>query len=170
MSHRGHEHDVRIRWVDDDAADLLNVGKADMLPGAPAVRRLEDSVPDAEVRPVQSFPAADVDDVRVRRRDGNVSDRSRGRIVEDRLPGPAVVVGLPHAAVIHAHHKDARPRRHAGAADRSACAEGTNQSVAKLLIQRRVEAGGIPGALRRDDCGGGGEHGQRKNVSGSHEV
>src|SRR5207247_4072867 len=79
MSHRGHEHDVGIRGVDDDAAHLLDVGKADVLPRAAGVGGLEDPVADTEVGPVQSFAAADVHDVGVRRRVGYVAAPSLGR-------------------------------------------------------------------------------------------
>ena len=48
---------------------------------------------------MQAFAAADVDDVRIGRRDGDRADRLRRLVVEDRVPRAAVVVDLPDAAV-----------------------------------------------------------------------
>ena len=125
--------------MDDDAADLLDVAETDVRPGAAAVGRLEDAVADAEVGTVQAFAASDVEDVGMRRRDGDVADRSGGRLVEDRLPGAAVVVGLPDAAVVHAHEEHARLGGDAHGADRSAGAERTDQAIAQALVERRVD-------------------------------
>ena len=47
-------------------------------------------------------PDADVDDVRVRRRDGDRADRARRLVVEERHPRRPVVGRAPHAAVVEA--------------------------------------------------------------------
>ena len=66
--------------MDDQASDLLDVGKGDVLPGLAAVRRLKDAVPDAEVRTMEAFAGADVDDVRVGSGDADVTDRAVGAL------------------------------------------------------------------------------------------
>ncbi len=85
-----------------------------MRPGLAGVGRLVDAVADREVGPRQPFAAADVDDVRIGRRDGDPADRSGRLIVEDRLPGAAGVGRLPDAAVHHADVEGVRLARMAG--------------------------------------------------------
>src|SRR5262249_36600257 len=131
MPHPRDEHDVRISRMDDDAADLLDVSETDVLPGAPAVDRLEDPVADAEVGPVQSLAAADVDDVRVRGGNRDVADRSGRRLIEDRPPCAAVVIRFPDSTVVHAHEEHTGLRRHADAADGTTRPERADQSITK---------------------------------------
>ena len=82
-----------------ELGNLLRVAQAEVRPGLAGVGGLVDAVADGEVRTRQPFAAADVEDVRIGRRDGDPADRSGRLIVEDRLPRPAGVGGLPDAAV-----------------------------------------------------------------------
>ena len=88
-----------IARVDDDLRDLLAVAQAEVRPRLAGVGGLVDAVAGREVGALQPFAAADVDDVRVRRRDRDRADRAGRLVVEDRRPGAAVVGRLPHAAV-----------------------------------------------------------------------
>ena len=73
---------------------------------------------------MQSFAATDVHDIGIRRCDGNRADRTRRLAVEDRIPGAAEVVGLPHAAV---HRADVENIGLTGYAGKSACAAATER-------------------------------------------
>ena len=108
MAEHRDEETVRVAGIDEDRADLPAVAQAEVLPRPPAVGRFVDAVADREVRPLQSLAAADVDDVRVRRRDRERADRLRRLLVEDRRPGAAGVVGLPDAAVVDADVEEVR--------------------------------------------------------------
>ena len=80
-----------IARVDGDLRDLLAVAQAEMRPGLAGVGGFVDAVADREIGTLQSLAAADVDDVRIGRRDGDRADGSGRLIVEDRIPGAAVV-------------------------------------------------------------------------------
>ena len=89
----------------------------------PRVGGFVDAVADGEIGPLQAFAAADVDDVGIGRRDGERADGAGRLIVEDRLPGAAVVGGLPDAAVVDADVEDVGLAGHAGRPDGAAAAE-----------------------------------------------
>ena len=133
-------HDVRIRRVNADAPDLAAVGQADVRPGLAGVGRLVDPVARRQVAAQARLAHADVDDVRIRLRDGDRADRSGPEeAVRDVAPGHAGVVGLPDAAAGRAHVVDERlagdagDRRHAAAAIRADAAPA----------QRRAEVGSL---------------------------
>ena len=91
MAEHRDEDAVGIARIDGDLRDLLAVAQAEVRPGLAGVGGLVDAVADGEVGALQAFAAADVDDVRVRRRDRERADRAGRLVVEDRLPGAAVV-------------------------------------------------------------------------------
>jgi hypothetical protein len=123
VSQRRHENAVRVPWIDEHRADLPRVPQPEVLPAASGVGRFVDAVADRQVGPLEAFAAADVDDVRIGRRDGNRADRLRRLIVEQRRPGVAVVGRLPDAAVVDADIEDVRLLGDAGGAHRAAAAE-----------------------------------------------
>ena len=126
--HRG-EDPIRIVRIDGERRDLLAVAQAEVRPGAAGVGRSVDAVAHREVGALQPLAAADVDDVRIRRRHRDRADRLRRLVVEDGLPGAPVVVGPPDAAVADADVEDIRmrPARRPG----PACARrGTARSCA----------------------------------------
>ena len=86
MTEDGHEQPIRVAGIDDDLRNLLAVAKTEVRPRRAGVGGFVDAVTRREVRPLQSFPAADVDDVRIRRRDGDRADGACGLVVEDRMP------------------------------------------------------------------------------------
>src|SRR6185295_3268911 len=167
VPHTRHEHDVGIGRVDNDAADLLDVAEPDGAPGSSTVHRLEDAVADTEIRTMETLATADINDVRIRRRDGDIAHRSGWRAVEDRMPGPAVVIRLPHAAVVDAHIEHASLRWHAHATDGAARAERSNETVAQLLIEGGIDTVHVTGALRSHDARAGTDQ-QEHEVSRSH--
>src|SRR5205085_11436663 len=143
MAEHGDEQTIGILRVNDDRADLLAVAQAEMLPRPARVGRFVNPITDRKVGALQAFAAADVDDFRVRWRDGNRPDRAGRLIVEDRLPGAPIVVRAPDAAVVDADIKDVRLARHADRADRAPAAMWADaaplHALIKLLIERLRE-------------------------------
>src|SRR5881394_1629842 len=72
---------------------------------------------------MQSFAAADIDNVRVRNRNRDRANRSSGLIVKDRLPRPAVIGRFENAAIDLRKIKNIWLRRHT--------ADGADASAAK---------------------------------------
>ena len=103
MTEGRDEQPVGILRVDGDVRDLLRVAQTEVRPRPAGVGRLVDAVAGREVGTMEAFPAADVDDVGVGRRDGDGADRPGRLVVEDRLPDAAGVGRLPDAAV-HCRH------------------------------------------------------------------
>ncbi len=90
--------------------------QAEMRPRLAGVGRLVDAVAGREVGPDDAAAGADVDDVRIGRRDGDRADRSGRLAIEERLPVRAVVGRAPDAAVVEADVEDVRLARHAATA------------------------------------------------------
>src|SRR5205823_3427662 len=76
----GDEEAVRIVRVDGDGRDLLAIAQTEVRPRRAGVGGLVDAVAGGEVGALQPFAAADVEDVRIRRRDGDRADRA-GRLL-----------------------------------------------------------------------------------------
>ena len=55
---------VRILRIDRDLRDLLAVAQAEMRPGFAGIGRFVNAVADRKIRAMQTFAAADIDDVR----------------------------------------------------------------------------------------------------------
>src|SRR5277367_2389763 len=79
-----------------------------MLPGAPAVEGFVDAVSGRKIGPAQALAAADIDNLRIRRRNRQRAYRTCRLIVKDRIPGVSVIGALPDAAVVRSHKKDIR--------------------------------------------------------------
>ena len=102
----GDEELVGIARIDGDLRDLLAVAQAEVGPGLAGVGGFVDAVADGEIGTLESFAAADVDDVGIGGSDGESADGAGGLVVEDGVPGAAVVGGLPDAAVADADVED----------------------------------------------------------------
>jgi hypothetical protein len=110
MAEHGDEDTIGVVRINQNCADLLTVSQAHVFPGFSAVRGLVDTVTGREIRSLQALTTADVQDVGVRRRDGQGADGAGRLVVEDRRPHPAIVGCLPHAAVVDADKEDVRLR------------------------------------------------------------
>ncbi len=160
MAEDGGEEAVGAARIDDDLRDLLAVPEAEVGPGPAGVGRFVDAVADREVGPLEALTARDVDDVRVRGRDGDGPDRARRLVVEDGAPGAAVVGRLPDAAVANAHVEDVGLRWDAGYGPGAPGAVGPDRAPAHLgeeLLVKRL--GGERG--RSEDGGREQEEGRR---------
>src|SRR5262249_27297111 len=89
--------DVGVGGVDDHGADLAVV-LPDVIPGLAGVAGLVDAVARLDIAADVGLAAADVDHVRVGRRDGDGSDGRDWLLIEDGLPGESAVARLPDAA------------------------------------------------------------------------
>ena len=119
--------------------NLLAVAQAEVRPGGAGVGGLVDSVADRQIGTMQSFATADVDDVRIRGRDRDRADRAGRLLIEDRLPGAAVVVGLPHSAIHRADVEDIRLAGNAGDRARASAAKWADVAPMHLGEERRID-------------------------------
>ena len=146
MSQHGDEQAVRVVRIDDDQRNLLAVAQAEVRPCLACVGGFVDPIASAEVRPLQSFAAADVDDVWIRWRDGQRADRPDGLVVEERRPHAAEVRRLPHPAVDRRHVEDVRLAGHTAGGHRAATLKWADHAPAHLGVStgtglwRRVPA------------------------------
>ena len=83
MPDRRDVDDVRVLRVDDDAADALGFLQPDVHELLAAVGGLVDAGAERRALAVVRLAGADVDDVRVRRRERDVADRRHRILVED---------------------------------------------------------------------------------------
>jgi len=157
MAFGGDEEAVWILRIDENRRDLLGVAKVlHVRPGFTRVGGFIDSVAGGEIRALQSFAAADINNVRIGRGDGESADGAGGLIVENGIPGVAKSVVFPDAAVDGGHVKHIGLVRDAGDATVAASAEGPDaapsafrrkvfdRSAGRLLIAQKIVATAIP--------------------------
>jgi hypothetical protein len=142
MTEACHEHDVRIPRMDDDTAHLLNVLESDMLPRVAAVGRFEDPVADAEIGAVQALTGPDVEDVWVRRGNGYVPYGAGRSIVENWLPCATKIIRLPNPAAMDAGEEYTGLAGNTDPAHGAAGAKRTDETITKLLVERRNDGVG----------------------------
>src|SRR5262245_20126237 len=135
MSERGDEHTVGVFRINDDRADLLSVAQPHIPPGLPAVGRFVNAVAGRKIGALQTFAAADVNNVGIGRRDSQIADRPGRLVIEDRSPRQAIIGRLPHASVVDADVEDVRLPRNARSADSASRAERPDASPAQRLIE-----------------------------------
>ena len=139
MSQHRHENAIRIVGVHQDPRYLLAVAQSQVLPRLSSVRRFVNSVADRKVRPLQSFAASHINDVRIRRRHRDRAHRLCRLAVENRIPRLAVVGALPHSAIHLRHVKQVGLAGHSRRGHRSSATEGPNAPPSHVLIKLRTE-------------------------------
>ena len=141
MTEHGDEEPIGVAGIDGDRRDHLAVAQAEVLPRRPASVDLYIPSPIARSGRMMPAPRPDVDDVRVRRRDGDRADRAGRLIVEQRHPVGAVVGRSPDAAVVEAGVEDVGLARNAG--QRAGASGARRADVAPAhLAEREVLGGG----------------------------
>ena len=95
----GHEHDLVVLRIDDDAIDVARGAETHVGVGLAAVGRLVDAVAPRRALAVVRLAGADPDEIGIGLRDRHVADRHQALVLELRLERRAVVRGFPHAAV-----------------------------------------------------------------------
>src|SRR5207244_5424327 len=128
---------VGIAGVHQDGGNLLGIAESEAAPGLAAIGGLVHAVADGEVWPLQPLAAADVGGVGVGRRDGESADGAGGLIVEDGFPTAAIVIGLPHTAIVHADVEDVGLCRDAGRAHRPSAAIRSDVAPAQACVVGR---------------------------------
>ena len=137
------EKAIGIARVNRHLRNLLAVAQPEMRPGRAGIGGLVDAVADRQIGTMQSLTAGDVDDVRVGGRNFNGADRAGRLLIEDRLPGPPEVVGLPDSAVHRADVEDVRLAGNARDGARAATAKWTD--VAPLHLAKNLGVDGLRG-------------------------
>src|ERR1700721_3716532 len=105
-----------------------------MRPGFPCIGGFVDAVADRKVGAGEAFAACNINDVRVRRSDGDGADRLRRLRIEDRRPGATVVIGFPYATVDSANVKDSRLTCDASECASAATSERADHTPAHFSI------------------------------------
>ncbi len=126
MSGNRDEEPIGIAGINGHLRNLLAIAKSEVGPGLAAIGGLVDAIADGEVRAMQPFAAADVNDLRVGRRDNDGADRAGRLLIENRLPGAAVVRRLPDAAVDRADVEDVRLAGNSCQGASASAAKGAN--------------------------------------------
>ena len=130
VSEHRHPQPVRLFRVNDDLRDLLPVAKTETRPGVTGVGGLDEAV-----------AGSDVDHIRVGGRYCDRTDRSRGLVVEDRVPRAAGVGRLPDAAIHDANIEDMWLIGNAGCGRRASTAMRSDHAVSHLTTTDRHEIG-----------------------------
>ncbi len=109
VAERGHIQRVGIGWVDADLADVTGRLEAKVLPRLAGIGRAIHAVAVGDVGTDAAFAHADVQHVRVGRRNGDRADRGAlEEAIRNVRPVNAPVGGLPHAATGRSEVKRAR--------------------------------------------------------------
>ena len=84
MAEHGGENAIRVARIDGERGNLLSIAQAEMRPGFAGVGGFVDAVADREIGAMQSFAAADINDVGIGGGDRDGADGLRGLVIEDR--------------------------------------------------------------------------------------
>ena len=110
-----------------------------MGPRHACIGRLVDSIADGEIRPMQTFAAANINNVRIRRRNRDRANRSCRLLIKQRLPRAAIVGRLPHSTVHCADVENIRLAGNAAHRARPPAAKRPDIAPLHLLQDRSVE-------------------------------
>src|SRR5436305_13267039 len=91
MARRGDKHDLRIRWIDDDAIDGLCFLEPEVSPRFPAIGRAPHAITNRRTLPIVGLAGSDVNNIRI---GGSNADRT------DRLVLHVVELGMPMVSSI----------------------------------------------------------------------
>ena len=134
MAEHGGEDSIGIAGIDGERGNLLAIAQAEMSPGFSGVGGFINSVADGKVGAMQAFAAGDINNVGIGWSYGDGADRLRGFVIEDGIPGAAVVVGLPDSAVDLAHVENVWLAGNAGGGAGAASAKRADHAPVQLLI------------------------------------
>src|SRR6185312_11402413 len=125
--------------------NLLAIAQAKMGPRLAGISGFVDAVPDREVRAVQPLAAADINNVGIRRRNGNRANGAGGLMVKDGLPCAAVIIRLPDASIADAYIEDVRLAGHAADGPRASATIRPDAAPLERAEQRRIKLRKWPG-------------------------
>src|SRR5689334_8134206 len=124
-----------------------------MCPSLSSVGGFVNSIASGKVRSLQTFSAADVNHVWIRRRHGEGSHGTAGLVVENRVPGIPKVRGFPDSTIDRSHIKDVGLMRHARNGYGTSSSKGSNAAPPHLAEQLRIESCALLGKRLRFFCG-----------------
>src|SRR5215472_13014616 len=99
MSQSAHVNDIRRIGINNDSADLTRVFQTHVLPSPARINGPVDAISGGERGPNVRFAGSDVNNLGIRWRQSNGTNRSEGCAVRNRLPDHAGVRGLPDSPV-----------------------------------------------------------------------
>src|SRR5205823_1915069 len=133
------ENAVGIFRVHENRGDLLRVSESKVRPGFSSVSGFVHAIAGGKVGALQSFAAANINNVRVGRSNRQSADGAGWLVVKNGIPGVAKIGGLPDAAIHGGHIENVRLMRHAGDGHGAASAERADAAPAhfgkELLIE-----------------------------------
>src|SRR6266576_6644373 len=135
MSEHGGNELVGITRMDDEGRDLLAIAQAKMRPGLARVGRFVDAVAHRQVGTMQALAAGYVDDVGIGGSDGDGSNRLRGFMIEDGIPGAAVVIRLPDASIDLPSIEDVRLARNSGGGAGASSAQRADHAPVQIAVE-----------------------------------
>ena len=135
---RGYQDDVGIFRVDYDAACLSDPGQSHMLPGGAGIDGFIDPVTVRIIAPRLGVAGGDVNNVRVGRRNGNVTDSAHRLAVKNRKPGDAAIGRFPDTTGSSTKIIGCRITTDPGNPGSAPTAHGTNQSIAETAQFGRI--------------------------------
>src|SRR5438270_12811360 len=103
-----------------------------MRPGFTRICGLINAIAGREIRTLQTFATADVNNVRIGRRYGNCANRPGLLRIENRLPGMARIRGLPHTPIHGRYVEEIRLVRDSGDGNSTSAAKGPDAAPAHL--------------------------------------
>src|SRR5258708_38108253 len=104
---------VRVARINGNLRNLLAIAQSEMRPSFSRISGLVNAIANGEIGPLQSFTAADINNVWIGKSNSHSSNRAGWLLIEDGSPSGPVIGGLPHATVANADVKDIRLARDA---------------------------------------------------------
>src|SRR5690348_12082444 len=139
MSHGGDEKTVRVFRVNYDRRNLLRIPQSKMCPVFSGISGFVNSITGGQVRPLQTFSAANINHIRIGKSHSKRPHRTGRLIVKDRVPSVPKIRGFPDAAVHRGDIKDVRLMRHAGNSYGAPAAKRSDATPAHLAEKLWIE-------------------------------
>src|SRR5437899_730409 len=98
MAESSDEHDIGIRGMDDDSADVTRVFQSNVIPCFAGIVRAIDAIAERDVTANAGFAGANIDDVGIGIGDGNGPNGGGALFLEEGIPGNATIHRFPNAA------------------------------------------------------------------------
>src|ERR1700731_4758613 len=133
-----------------------------MLPGRARVRRFVDTITHREIGPTQALSTANINYVRIRRRDREGSYGAGRLVIKYRMLCAAKVRRLPDSPVIRSHVEDIRLNGNASHRTGTTAAKRTDQPPVEFLVHRRIVLCGK--RERKKSYAKRGEHNPKKTL------
>jgi len=149
VAQHAHVDGLRVRGIDENAADVPRIVEADVRPGLARVVGAVHAVAGGQVGADVRLARADVDHAGIGRRHGDGPNGRYRLMIEDRIPHGAGVGGLPHPAVDAAEVEGVAAALLAADGHYAAGAERAYQSPSQPAVKLRRNLGHRGGRAQR---------------------